>query len=194
MHPAMILTLTYFYCLAASLNGTVRCASDWCSEGPEFDPCWVRQQSFMEIDHAIFSMVILSLPLIEVGQLSVSGKRMCTSTSYALSPLSLSRKSVVRWTDHARHDPNGLTGLWNLNWINVHLAEQCLVCLFSLISWNHQQSQYSHSASFLLLFLSKSIPLYMHMFLWRNINFSLKNKTKIFQNVVCNDFICHIKG
>ena len=32
----------------------------------------------MEIDHEIFSMVILSLPLIQGGQLSVSGERMCT--------------------------------------------------------------------------------------------------------------------
>ena len=33
---------------------------------------------FVEIDHEIFSMVILSLPLIQEGQLSVSGERMCT--------------------------------------------------------------------------------------------------------------------
>ena len=37
-----------------------------------------RQHSFVEIDHEVFSMVILSLPLIQEGQLSVSGKRMCT--------------------------------------------------------------------------------------------------------------------
>ena len=30
------------------------------------------------IDHEIFSMVILSLLLIQEGQLSVSGERMCT--------------------------------------------------------------------------------------------------------------------
>ena len=36
------------------------------------------QHSFVEIDHEIFSMVILSLPLIQEGQLSVSGERMCT--------------------------------------------------------------------------------------------------------------------
>ena len=35
--------------------------------------------SFVEIDHEIFSTVILSLPLIQEGQLSVSGERMCTS-------------------------------------------------------------------------------------------------------------------
>ena len=36
------------------------------------------QHSFIEIDHEIFSAVILSLPLIQEGRLSVSGKRMCT--------------------------------------------------------------------------------------------------------------------
>ena len=40
--------------------------------------------------------VVLSLQLIHEGQLSVSGERMCTSTSYLLRGLSLSRKSVVR--------------------------------------------------------------------------------------------------
>ena len=37
-----------------------------------------RQYSFVEISHEIFSMVILSLRLIQEGQLSVSGERMCT--------------------------------------------------------------------------------------------------------------------
>ena len=37
-----------------------------------------RQHSFVEIDHEIFSTVILSLTLIQEGQLSVSGERMCT--------------------------------------------------------------------------------------------------------------------
>ena len=31
-----------------------------------------------EVDHEIFSTVLLSLPLIQEGQLSVSGERMCT--------------------------------------------------------------------------------------------------------------------
>ena len=38
----------------------------------------VKLHSFVEIDHEIFSTVILSLPLIQEGQLSVSGERMCT--------------------------------------------------------------------------------------------------------------------
>ena len=46
--------------------------------GCGFDPRRGRQHSFLEIDHEIFSMVILSLPLIQEGQLSVSGERMCT--------------------------------------------------------------------------------------------------------------------
>ena len=37
-----------------------------------------RQHSFVEIDHEMFSTVILSLPLIQEGQLSISGERMCT--------------------------------------------------------------------------------------------------------------------
>ena len=37
-------------------------------------PGW--QHSFIEIDHEIFPVVILSLPLIQEGQLLVSGKRI----------------------------------------------------------------------------------------------------------------------
>ena len=37
-----------------------------------------RHHSFLEIDQEIFSTVILSLPLIQEGQVSVSGERMCT--------------------------------------------------------------------------------------------------------------------
>ena len=42
------------------------------------DPRRGRQHSFVEIDREIFSTVILSLLLIQEGQLSVSGERMCT--------------------------------------------------------------------------------------------------------------------
>ena len=50
--------------------------SDWRPGGCGFNPCRGRQHSFVEIDHEIFSTVVLSLPLIQEGQLSVSGKRM----------------------------------------------------------------------------------------------------------------------
>ena len=52
--------------------------SDWRPGGCEFNPCRGRHYSFVAIDHEIFSTVILSLPLIQEGQLSVSGERMYT--------------------------------------------------------------------------------------------------------------------
>ena len=52
--------------------------SDWRPGGCGFNPHRGQQHSFVEIDHEIFSTVILSLPLIQEGQLSVSGERMCT--------------------------------------------------------------------------------------------------------------------
>ena len=52
--------------------------SDWRPGGRGFNPRRGQQHSFVEIDHEIFSTVILSLPLIQEGQLSVSGERMCT--------------------------------------------------------------------------------------------------------------------
>ena len=52
--------------------------SDWRPGGCGFNPRQGRQHSFVEIDHEIFSMVILSLRLIQEGKLSVSGERMCT--------------------------------------------------------------------------------------------------------------------
>ena len=52
--------------------------SDWRQGGCGFNPCRGQQHSFVEIDHEIFSTGILSLLLIQEGQLSVSGKRMCT--------------------------------------------------------------------------------------------------------------------
>ena len=52
--------------------------SDWRPGGRGFNPRRDRQHSFMKIDHAIFSTVILPIPLIQEGQLSVSGERMCT--------------------------------------------------------------------------------------------------------------------
>ena len=53
--------------------------SDWRPGGRGFNPRRGQQHSFEEIDHEIFSTVILSLLLIQEGQLSVSGERMCTT-------------------------------------------------------------------------------------------------------------------
>ena len=52
--------------------------SDWRPGGHGFNPRRGQQHSFLETDREIFSTVILSLPLIQEGQLSVSGERMCT--------------------------------------------------------------------------------------------------------------------
>ena len=48
--------------------------SDWRPGGRGFNPRRGWQHSFVEIDHEIFSTVILSLPLIQEGQLSVSAE------------------------------------------------------------------------------------------------------------------------
>ena len=48
--------------------------SDWRPGGRGFNPHRGLQHSLVEIDHEIF----FSLPLIQEGQLSVSGGRMCT--------------------------------------------------------------------------------------------------------------------
>ena len=50
--------------------------SDWRPEGRGFKSRRGRQHSFVEIDHEVFSMVILTLPLYQEGKLS--GGRMCT--------------------------------------------------------------------------------------------------------------------
>ena len=47
--------------------------------GRRFDPL-IRQYSFMEIGPEIISTAVLSLPLIQVGQLSVTGERICTKS------------------------------------------------------------------------------------------------------------------
>ena len=65
------------YFLSASV-AQLDAPSDWRPGGRRFNPRRGWQHSFVEIDHEIFSTVILSLPLIQEGQLSVSGERMCT--------------------------------------------------------------------------------------------------------------------
>ena len=52
--------------------------SYWRPGGCGFNPRRGRQHSFVETDREIFSTVIVSLPLIQEGQLSVSGERMRT--------------------------------------------------------------------------------------------------------------------
>ena len=73
--PSVLVTVTLGSSVSvAQLDGP----SEWRPGGRGFNPRRGQQHSFMEIDHEIFSTVILSLPLIQEGQLSVSGERMCT--------------------------------------------------------------------------------------------------------------------
>ena len=66
----------------------------------------------MEIDHEIISLVILLFPLIQEGQLSGTGKGMCTLTlDNCLGDLSLSRNSVTRLTDSSPYVPSYLKKL-----------------------------------------------------------------------------------
>ena len=60
-----------------TLDELVKLATLW-TTGPRrsrVQPRRGRQHSFVETDHEIFSTVILSLPLIQEGQLSVSGEK-----------------------------------------------------------------------------------------------------------------------
>ena len=60
------------------LGGSVGCAIRLETGGRGFNSRRDRQQSFVKIDREIFSTVSLSFPLIQEGQLSVSGERTCT--------------------------------------------------------------------------------------------------------------------
>ena len=57
-----------------------------------------QQHSFVEIDHEIFSMVILSLTLIQQEQLSVSGERMCTILVNRLEDVLLDKLTTLDMT------------------------------------------------------------------------------------------------
>ena len=75
-HRGVQLILAYSWAPASVAH--LDAPSDWRPGGCGFNSRRGRQHSFVEIDREIFSTVILSLPLIQEGQLSVSGKRMCT--------------------------------------------------------------------------------------------------------------------
>ena len=74
------------------------CTFDWLSGGRRFDPP-VWQHSFVKIGHEIISSAIVSLLLIQLGQLSVTGERMCFKDWLKGLDLSLPKKSVVRLID-----------------------------------------------------------------------------------------------
>ena len=61
----------------AGRGSSIGCPTAWYADGCGFDP-HVQQHSFVEFGHEIILIAILSLPLIQEAQLSVTGKRMCT--------------------------------------------------------------------------------------------------------------------
>ena len=88
----------------AGRDSSIGYPSAWYADDRGFDP-QVRQHSFVKFGHEIISTVILSLPLIQEGQLSVTGERMCTKYWHIVNCLgSLPRNSVERLTDCARTD------------------------------------------------------------------------------------------
>ena len=78
IHLYCFAVLASFYNNVLASVAQLDAPSDWRPGGRGFNPCRGRQHSFVEIDREIFSTVILSLLLIQEGQLSVSGKRICT--------------------------------------------------------------------------------------------------------------------
>ena len=78
MRNYQILLLVHGQVNGAGLGGSFGCAVGLETRRSRVQPRRGRQHSSMAIDHEIFSTVILSLPLIQEGQLSVSGERMCT--------------------------------------------------------------------------------------------------------------------
>ena len=62
--------------IQAGCGSSVGFASAWYADGRGFDP-HVRHHPFVDIGHEITSMVIVSLPLIQEGQLSVTDERRC---------------------------------------------------------------------------------------------------------------------
>ena len=80
---AMTPSAEFLFCINAVQNldmasvAQLDAPSDWRPGGHRFKPRQGQQHSFVEFDHEIFSTVILFLPLIQEGPLSVSGERMC---------------------------------------------------------------------------------------------------------------------
>ena len=78
LHNILSILSNGILCFApAGLHSTVRSASDWRSWHREFEsqPCHI---TFVEIAHKIISAAILPLPLIQEGQLSVTGENIYT--------------------------------------------------------------------------------------------------------------------
>ena len=72
-----LFTLGFYFSLATGRGSSIGSEFAWHASGPEFDP-HVRHILSWRLGHENISTAILPLPLIQEGQLSVTGKRMCT--------------------------------------------------------------------------------------------------------------------
>ena len=92
-----MLPATWLFCLAADSHEMLPTSVALLDTHPLIRRLRVRPRRVSNIlsliDYEIFSMVILSLMLIQEGQVSVSGERMCTTL---VNRLNLPSKSVVR--------------------------------------------------------------------------------------------------
>ena len=77
-HTAWMYKLILVFPDLAGLGGSVGCVVRLETRRSRVQPSQRSATFLLEIDHELFFMVILSIPLIQEGQLSVSVKRMCT--------------------------------------------------------------------------------------------------------------------
>ena len=118
----------------AGLGGSVGCTSDWWSGDCWFDSRRVANILSWRFDHKLFSRGILSLPLIQEGQLSVSGERMCTILVTRLEDWAYPVKvwpcsTWLQWVDWAvkpQHKTNTKTFINKLT---------CLIFEYDMLIW-----------------------------------------------------------
>ena len=101
-----------------------------------------RQHSFVETDHEIFSTDFLSLPLIQEGQLSVSGKRMCTVlVNYKACPVKV---CLGKLTTHDR-TPLGCLGHKSSTQNQPYMILKLCRCTVSFL-FDYHIMLFSHNA------------------------------------------------
>ena len=89
-------------------GSSIGCTSAWYADGRVFDP-QVRQHSFVKFGREIISMAILSLSLIQEGQLSVNGERLFTKVLVnCLGGLPMN--GVDKLTDRTENDLKSVEG------------------------------------------------------------------------------------
>ena len=151
----------------AGRGSSVGCASAWYADGCRFDP-HVRQHSFMEISHEIISTAVLNL--IQEGQLSVTGERMCTKFCLGGLP----RNSVNKLTRRAWNDMNSVEGLYKTNKSGIFTSGVC-TCGYSIREYTafgvHSVKQNS----------------ILH---WKTLTYFINSETNVFNLLQIHSFNC----